>query len=565
MIIRELDINSFGKLENCNIELKNGLNVIYGKNESGKSTIAHFIESMLFGFGKSKSDREKCIPWDKDTAFGSMCVERNGDFITVFRKMGKTQKFDAKTFSPEEADFSVFLPKDRETYRKSVYCRENDAAYFGATEEIEQRLVNLLSTGDESINSTRAIEILEKNRKTLRAFRGASGRFYEVEEKLAILKEEHYKALEQSNKNAENLKKIESLKKEYDLEHKNFLALSLENDNGAFLNEINIEIERQKAFIDSFPESSAHYPEKNKFFSKGFLLSIIFTLCVFIIGYFYRTCYLLSPLPIFTYGIYYLCKALKIKKKQKAFLKEVMCADYSEYEKLLQDKSEAIEHLDSLLEIKENAVNTSSEKIELINNSTNRLLALKEEISGLEKAVSASVFRPLDEIISEISYFTEQKEDILIKVEALDSAIRALKRAKDIVSADFTPLINEKAVNYINMIAPKKTRSISIKNDFSLFLTDPLPHDVSEFSHGYKEEVYLCFRLALAEVLFPESFPLILDNPFAASDDERENRLLDLFYTISKTRQVILFTNRKNPRFSQMDCNYVDISPDYDV
>ena len=43
MKINNLKINSYGKLRNKELNFKNGINVIYGKNEAGKSTILNFI------------------------------------------------------------------------------------------------------------------------------------------------------------------------------------------------------------------------------------------------------------------------------------------------------------------------------------------------------------------------------------------------------------------------------------------------------------------------------------------------------------------------------------------
>ena len=41
--INKIKINSYGKIKNKEIKLNNNLNIIYGKNESGKSTILNFI------------------------------------------------------------------------------------------------------------------------------------------------------------------------------------------------------------------------------------------------------------------------------------------------------------------------------------------------------------------------------------------------------------------------------------------------------------------------------------------------------------------------------------------
>ena len=54
MIIKELKIDAFGKLENKHISLDDKINVIYGSNESGKSTAAAFIRYMLYGFSGAR-------------------------------------------------------------------------------------------------------------------------------------------------------------------------------------------------------------------------------------------------------------------------------------------------------------------------------------------------------------------------------------------------------------------------------------------------------------------------------------------------------------------------------
>ena len=58
MKIQKLKINSFGKLENKEIELKEKINIIYGENESGKSTLLKFITGMLYGLSKNKNGKE---------------------------------------------------------------------------------------------------------------------------------------------------------------------------------------------------------------------------------------------------------------------------------------------------------------------------------------------------------------------------------------------------------------------------------------------------------------------------------------------------------------------------
>ena len=54
MQIAELIIRNFGKFTNKTIRLSDGIQLIYGENESGKSTIHAFIRGMLFGIERKR-------------------------------------------------------------------------------------------------------------------------------------------------------------------------------------------------------------------------------------------------------------------------------------------------------------------------------------------------------------------------------------------------------------------------------------------------------------------------------------------------------------------------------
>ncbi len=71
MKINNIKINGFGKLENNEINLSDGINLIYGNNEAGKTTLLKFISSMFYGVSKNKnkkefSDLERYKAWKGD-------------------------------------------------------------------------------------------------------------------------------------------------------------------------------------------------------------------------------------------------------------------------------------------------------------------------------------------------------------------------------------------------------------------------------------------------------------------------------------------------------------------
>ena len=57
MKLKKLSLNNFGRFRGEVLKLEDGINVIYGENESGKSTVHTFIRSMLFGMKRGRGRR----------------------------------------------------------------------------------------------------------------------------------------------------------------------------------------------------------------------------------------------------------------------------------------------------------------------------------------------------------------------------------------------------------------------------------------------------------------------------------------------------------------------------
>lgn len=86
MKILSLHIDGFGKFHDRDISFEDGLNVVYGKNEAGKSTLHTFIKGMLFGIERqrgraSKNDTySKFQPWTQSGVYeGFLRVECDGE------------------------------------------------------------------------------------------------------------------------------------------------------------------------------------------------------------------------------------------------------------------------------------------------------------------------------------------------------------------------------------------------------------------------------------------------------------------------------------------------------
>ena len=100
MIIRRLNIKNFGKIHDRDLELSPGMNVLYGENESGKTTVHTFIRSMFYGVrrlrGKAAQNDPytKYEPWENPATYGGILwFETGGRKYRLTRNFYRESKF----------------------------------------------------------------------------------------------------------------------------------------------------------------------------------------------------------------------------------------------------------------------------------------------------------------------------------------------------------------------------------------------------------------------------------------------------------------------------------------
>ena len=94
--ITRLELIKFGKFVDYSIDISDGMNVIYGDNEAGKSTIQLFIKFMLFGIPSRGGKREKIKDREKICLLYTSPSPRNrgipGVQKTSFRRYSKSNR-----------------------------------------------------------------------------------------------------------------------------------------------------------------------------------------------------------------------------------------------------------------------------------------------------------------------------------------------------------------------------------------------------------------------------------------------------------------------------------------
>ena len=94
MTIHELKIYGFGKHCNLEISFYDGTNIILGRNESGKSTVASFIRALLYGMPENNTskERKKFRPGNRDVKYGGeMTFEHMGVLYKVTSEFGESK------------------------------------------------------------------------------------------------------------------------------------------------------------------------------------------------------------------------------------------------------------------------------------------------------------------------------------------------------------------------------------------------------------------------------------------------------------------------------------------
>lgn len=87
MRIKKVEVSGFGKLHNLTLDFHE-FQVIYGRNEAGKTTLLNFIKDVLFGFRDSRSKRD-FTPKDDYKMGGRLIVEQDGTTYIIQRNEGK--------------------------------------------------------------------------------------------------------------------------------------------------------------------------------------------------------------------------------------------------------------------------------------------------------------------------------------------------------------------------------------------------------------------------------------------------------------------------------------------
>ncbi|MBQ8350781.1 MAG: AAA family ATPase [Clostridia bacterium] len=218
MIIESIRIDSFGRLSGVDYTFGEGLTIIEGDNESGKSTLAAFIRYMLYGFpdarGSELAEKKKRIDWQSGRAAGSMVI-RVGEKryrierVTTVSTGARARETYRDTETIVDLENNTLLPPDGESpgerflsVPEAVFMQTAFIGQIGPQRpdgsKLTSAIENLLFSGDEQTNLPRALSKLDELRRALHHKRGSGGALQELESKKAALETRLATAREQN-------------------------------------------------------------------------------------------------------------------------------------------------------------------------------------------------------------------------------------------------------------------------------------------------------------------------------------------------------------------------------
>lgn len=290
MRILNITIAEFGKFKDISFDFGDRMNIIEGENESGKSTLLAFIRFILYGVsGRAAagevSERARALSWSGDVAGGSMTIETADGKFRLERAIRHMQSGGRDSY-PEavrivdletgeiihkgEDPGEIFLGVPAGVFDSTCAVHQTEAAKLSGA-ELGASIENMLFTGDENMNTQRAVDRLEKNRKTLLYKNGKGGLIYDKSEEKRVLEERLARARTGSAAMVDCQNKLERLRAALAAERQQLADAEKQcNDfeNAALLRRFDMlhEWERKEA------ELTAQMNEVRKKYAKGAFL-----------------------------------------------------------------------------------------------------------------------------------------------------------------------------------------------------------------------------------------------------------------------------------------------------
>lgn len=596
--IKELNIKSFGKFKDKIIGLNPDFNLLYGLNESGKTTIKNFIEGMFYGFDEGKvrisfnKKRELYRPKDSYIYTGEITLVKDGETYLLYRDfdsgdyriLNLSQNCELET-KKSDLNFpgKFFLGVDYDIYKSIISTKQIQKISPDSKKNILEKLGS--NDIDYNFSVKKSIENLDDMLKAIGTNRSYTKPFYLTKEKIKelrkkieeieSLKSDYFNDFEKlNNKKKVLIEKEEAYEKKkeinriYNLKRsdENFKSYKKWSDK---LFEINQELQKYQDLeginIDNFKDEK----DLKKDYVIYYIIAII---SLILIGIITKKYFIFAfILPFFALIILSIYQNGENVQSEYSNLR----ARSLKRENLLNEKQKISEVLEILqkqdISLSDNSENDSVDFSNYNNISElKEILSLENEVKNLGNEIFLeeknlltvdNILKDEADLRDDISYQIKKLNELERKRQAIKIAKETIVEIADENKADINKL-NKKLRTILNDTSKSLFR-INIDKDLKVDVKDKDNFSFIEdqLSTGFFDQVNFAMKLSLIDESSLKSF-LIFDDAFINYDIERLIRFLYLLLDESISRQIIYFTcHRREKEFFETE--HIDINTIY--
>lgn len=590
MRLLELHIDGFGKFHDRTISFNDGINIIYGKNEAGKSTLHTFIRGMLFGIerGRGRAAKNdlytKYEPWENSGTYeGWLRLEKDGTIYRIerrFRKENKSLKIINETKGLEEEATPAFVSSLLDGLTETMYNNTisigqlKSATEDGMVTELKNYIANMNTTGNISLNITKATAFLRNQKRSLEAglipeasreFTSLLAEIRNVEAEIAGPEYENQLAAYQNMRTQVKglIDNTQTQKK--DLDKKLANGKKVLSDNGftdrASVDAMSSDAER---LYSEYNTLNGECNKKSRKVLSGLtaVLGIAGLGAAAVLGYFNLTAYLPVCGAAAAAAVIFFIISLFIRQKDKKYHRmfnntsselgallarhlgdsavsedamNAFRARMGEFSKLCDMVAQSEAEIRKFLEDLSNLQTKQAGCSEMIEKQQRTQWELEKKLEHLSNCKNKA--KALKRTLAE-------NDRIHDEIVAIDLAQETMADLSSSIRDSFGLYLNKEASQYITGITGGIYDSMSIDENLNVFLntkTKLVP--LENVSSGTMDQVYLALRLAAAKLLqgSGSGFPLIFDDSFTQYDDERLKTALE-WLASAYGGQIIIFT-----------------------
>lgn len=499
MKLTEMILKNFGRFSDKDIELTDGINLIYGENESGKSTVHTFLKGMLFGMERSRgraslNDAFRMYePWENPNYYAGtlrfFCGGRNFRIERNFDKYSKKSLLycedDGEELSFEHGDLEMLLGGMGEAEYENTVAIGQLKAPTGSTlaAALKNYAANYYASGSGEIDLDEALCILKGRKKELdKSAKSAGEEKQKKRDKIELEASYVWRDLHRLEKEIARSEEERRLYREKKQQREEEYQKKME----------------QQEQEGTFDRWRIHPVEL-----VGMILAFILSFVLF-----------KRPWNFLVAVVVALAEGLYVWNCMKDGSKKVSADEEVQDEEIL------------LLEAD-------------LEKASWRYDKLKEDYK--EKQIQYSNIQEQLEELDEVSDIYREQEK---QRAALELAMDTMTKISRDMQDGLGKTLDDKISGILKYITGGKYDKVWADEELHIYLfSEGRKIAMEQVSRGTVEQIYFALRMAAADMMYEEKLPVILDDTFAYYDDRRLRYTLE--WLAAQERQVLLFTCQK--------------------